>query len=240
MLIGVVFLALLGTARCYNADLATSLAGVPVVGPMISPPPTTPGYVASIGSAAPTTLPETDPRTWFPTDATADPTAPATWTAIRDFLSNTGTQAGWAEVCKKISEAAGADRAASPLGALACSADPSVTALQPFAAAVLAARAEVALWLKGAPGSSTGAIQARQGELRMLCAPEALRRLGGETGPFGQACTKALDTTYLTGDGALTFAALGEAYTLIAAELATRDPKIAPEPAFFGAQPSAK
>ena len=94
--------------------------------------------------------------------------------------------------------------------------------------------------MPGAPGASTGAIQARQGELRLLCAPENLRRLGGETGPFGLACAKALDTTYLTGDGAVTFAALGEAYTLVAAELATRDPKIAQEPAFFGDTPTSK
>lgn len=113
-------------------------------------------------------------------------------------------------------------------------ADASVTALQPFATGILARRAEVALWIKGAPGSSLGAIQGRQGELRLLCSPETLGRLGGEAGPFGQACAKGLDVSYLTGDGAATFAAMGDAYTLVAAELAKRDPKTVAAPVFFG------
>jgi hypothetical protein len=239
VLFAVVVLALFSTVRCYNADLAQSLAGLPVVGAMLAPPPATPKYVAAIGKPAATKLPETDLKKWFPTDATAEQLDPTTWTAIRDFVSNTGTQGGWAEACKLASTAAGTDRAASPaLGALACSADPAVTALQPFATAILGARAEVALWIKGAPGASIGAIQGRQGELRILCQPETLGRLGGAAGPFGQACVKALDLAYLSGNGAATFTAMGEAYTLVATELAARDPKTAAAPTFFGDPPT--
>jgi hypothetical protein len=40
--------------------------------------------------------------------------------------------------------------------------------------------------------------------------------------------------TYLTGDGAVTFTAMGDAYSLVAAELAKRDPKTVDAPVFFG------
>lgn len=232
----VVVLALLGTVRCYNADLAQSLAGVPMVGAMISPPAPVPAYVDAIGTPSPAKLPAADPKKWFPTDPTADPYDPAMWAEVREFLANAGTQAGFAEVCKQMSTAVGAERTASPtLGALACSADPSVTAVQGIGVAILAARAEVALWVKSAPGSSIGAIQGRQAELRLLCGGDTVLRLGGTTSPFGQACAKALDTGYLAGNGAATFAALGDAYTLVATELARRDPKTAAAPAFYGA-----
>jgi hypothetical protein len=232
----VVILALLGTVRCYNADLAQSLAGVPIVGAMVSPPAAVPAYVNAIGTPSPTKLPEADPKKWFPSDPAADPYDPAMWAEIREFLANAGTQTGFAEVCKQLSTAAGADRSASPaLGALACSADPSVTAVQGIGVAILAARAEVALWVKSAPGSSIGAIQARQSELPLLCSGDTVLRLGGAASPFGQACAKSLDAGYLAGDGAATFAALGDAYTLVAAELARRDPKTAAEPSFYGA-----
>lgn len=230
-----VVLALLGSAKCYNADLAQSLSGVPVVGAMIAPPPSVPAYVNAIGTAAPNSLPATDPKTWFPADPATDAYDPTTWTAIRDFLANTGTQAGFTEACKKITDAVGADRAASPaLGALACSADPSVTAVQAFPLAILAIRAEVALWVKGAPGSSIGAIEARQSEFRLLCTTDTILRLGGPTGPFGAACTKAMDTSYLAGDGAATFAAVADAYAAVTAEIAKRDPKTAAAPVYFG------
>ena len=148
-----VALSLLATSKCYNADLAQSLSGVPIVGAMIAPPAAAPAYVDTIGTPAPTSLPDTDPKTWFPTDATADPYNPTTWTAIRDFLANTGNEAGFTEACKKITDAVGADRTSEPvLGALACSEDPSVTALQAFPLALLSLQAEVALWLKDAPG----------------------------------------------------------------------------------------
>jgi len=238
----IVALSLLGTARCYNADLAASLSTVPIVGPMISPPPPPPpAYVSAIGTPAPPTLAEIDFKKWFPADATADQFDPVMWAAIRDFLSTTRTEAGWSEACKKVSAAAGADRAAAKnIGPLACSADPSVTNVQGFATAILAVQAEVALWVKGAPGSSIGAIQGRQGELRLLCSADSLRRQGTPDGPFAQACAKALETAYATGDGKATFTTLNAAYTLVATEIAKRDPKVAPEPAFFGAAPAKK
>lgn len=228
-----VLLALSGAARCYGGDPQAVLAGLPVVGAIVSPPPATPAYVASIGKEAPPALPEADPKLWFATDA-ADPLAPARWQEVASVLAAAGTKAGWTEVCKKIGAAAGGERGANPLlGALACSADPSVTALQGLAVEILAARAAVALWLRGAPGSSVAAIGARQGEVRLLCATGLPSREGSADGSLQQACTAALDTAYLDGDGPATFATLGEAYAALAAQIAQRDPKVAPEPAFF-------
>ena len=232
-----VILALIGTARCYNADLAKSLAGVPIVGPLVEPPATVPAYVNTIGTPAASALPETDFATWFPVDPAADPYNPATWKAIQSYMAHAHTQAGWAEVCKKIGEAAGGDRSAKPaLGALSCSSDGTVTEFQQFAAQVLATRAAVALWVKGAPGGALGGIQGRQGEIRLLCATTVLARQG-PTSPWTSACAKALDTSYLAGDGAATFAALGEAYTAAAAEIAKLDPTVDPEPGYFGDAP---
>lgn len=231
-----VVLALLATARCYSADLAGALAGVPIVGPMVSPPASTPGYVSNIGKPATATLPETDFSKWFTLDA-PDPYDVTLWTSIESFLANTTTQAGWTEACKKVSAAAGSGRSANPpLGALACSGDGTVTQLQGFAAKLLAAQAMVALWLKGAPGASTGAIQARQGAIRLACAVDVVARQGGSGSAFAQACAKALGVAYLSGDGATTFTALGEAYRLVAGEIARLDPTIDPEPGYFGGE----
>lgn len=231
-----VILALFGTTRCYNADLAASLGGLPIVGPMISPPATAPAYVDTIGKAAPDALPEADFTKWFAADPAADPYDPALWKVINAYMSAAGTQVGWAEVCKKIAGAAGADRAASPeLGALACSDDGTVTEFQRFAVKVMDARASVALWLKGAPGGAIGAIQGRQGELRVLCTASVVARQGPASGPWAQACAKALETAYLANDGAATFAALGEAYKIAATEIARLDPTIDQEPGYFGA-----
>ncbi|MCC6381508.1 MAG: hypothetical protein IT304_03320 [Dehalococcoidia bacterium] len=228
-----VLLALMGSARCYGADPKEVVAGLPVVGAIVSPPPAMPAYVASIGKEAPPALPEADPKQWFASDA-KDALAPARWQEVASFLAAAGTRAGWTEVCKKVSAAAGGERAANPpLGALACSADASVTAMQSLAVEVLAARAAVALWLRGAPGSSVAAIGGHQGEIRLLCATGLAAREGATEGPMQQACSRALETAYLEGDGPATFAALGEAYGALAGEIAQRDPKVAPEPAFF-------
>lgn len=230
-----VALSLFLSARCYNADMVGALGGLPIVGPMVSPPAATPGYVASMGTPAATSLPDTDPAKWFAPDAAADPYDATKWTAIQAYLANASTQAGWAEVCKKIAGSAGADRSANPqLGALACSADASVTRLQTLAIDILRAQAVTALWIKGAPGGSLGAIQGVQGEIRVFCTTDVASR--EEAGsPLVQACAKALDTAYVTGDAKATFTALGDAYTLVATEIATRDPKTAQEPAYFGA-----
>ena len=232
-----VALSLFLSARCYNTDMVGALGGLPIVGPMVSPPPATPGYVNTMGTPAATTLPEADPAKWFAADASADPYDATKWTAIQAYLANASTQAGWAEVCKKIAGSAGADRSASPqLGALACSADASVTRLQTLAVGILRAQAATALWIKGAPGGSLGAIQGVQGEVRVFCATDVTGREGADS-PLVQACAKALDTAYISGDARATFTALNDAYTLAATELAKRDPKTAQEPAYFGDQP---
>ena len=228
-----VVLALVNTARCYNADLARSLAAAPIVGPMIDPPAKTPAYVSVVGTPAASALPETDFATWFPAEPAKDAYDPVVWKAIQGYMAHAGTQAGWTEVCKKISGAAGSDRSASPaLGALACSDDGTVTEFQQFAAEVLATRAALALWVKGAPGGAVGGIQGRQGKIRILCSTTVLARQGAAS-PWGAACTRALDNSYLSGDGAASFAALGEAYTAAATEIAKLDPTVDAEPGYF-------
>lgn len=223
-------------APLYSADFAGALGGLPVVGAMVSPPPPTPKYANSIGKAAPASLPESDMKKWFApaADGSTEPYVVETWQAIAAFAANAGTRDGWAEACKKATAAAGADRAAEPLlGALACSTDGTVTALQRFAVHVLAMRAQTALFLRGVPGASLAAIQARQGELRLDCAVDLVGRLGGPAAAFGQACAKALQTAYLAADAPATFTTLGEAYATVATEIAKRDPKTAPEPSYF-------
>ncbi len=231
-----VALSLFLSARCYNADMVGALGGLPIVGPMVSPPPATPGYVRAMGTPAPATLPEADPAKWFTADASTAPYDATRWSVIQSYLANASTQPGWAEVCKKISGSAGAGRSDNPqLGALACSADPSVTRLQALAIDILRAQAATALWISGAPGGSPGAIQGAQGEIRVFCATDVTSREGAES-PLVHACAKALDTAYVAGDARATFTALGEAYTAVATEIATRDPKVAQEPAYFGAE----
>ena len=223
------------SARCYSADLAGTLGGLPIVGPMISPPPPTPRYVETIGKPAPASFPDSDMKTWFVSpEAGAEPYNIVTWRAVAAFAANATTKDGWAEACKRATAATGADRAAAPLlGALACSGDGTVTALQRFAVQLLAMRAETAFYLRGVPGASIAAMQARQGELRLTCATDVVSRQGGPESVFGQACLKALDRGYLAADTAATFAALGEAYATLAAEIAKRDTKTADQPSYF-------
>jgi hypothetical protein len=139
-------------------------------------------------------------------------------------------------VCKKAGEAAGADRSAGPkLGALACSDDPTVTQFQQFAVHLLAAQASLALWMKGDVSASLSAIQGRQSELRVLCETSIVARQGAADTPWSQACTKAVDASYLSGDGPATFTALGDAYGLVAEEIAKLDATIDAQPGYFGA-----
>lgn len=234
ILIFVVALALVGTARCYSADTEDALAGVPVIGAMIAPGPSTPAYVDTIGTPAAAALPETDFTTWFTTDAEADPHDVATWQAIEAFVAHAGTPQGWTEACQKAGSAAGGDRATNlKLAALACSSDGSVTQLQRFAADVLSAQARTALYLKGAPGASVAAIQAKQSEIRLACAYEPATRQSGEGSPVAAACAGALDAAYLSGDPGATFTALGAAYELLANEISRLDPEVDAEPGFF-------
>ena len=226
---------LLSTARCYGADLEASLGGLPIVGPMVAPVASQPAYITAIGTPAAAAPPETDLATFFPAEA-ADPYDVARWSAVRAFLATAHTQAGWTEVCKKAAAAAGADRAASPpLGALACSNDGSVTAMQQFAVKVFEAQASLALYIKGAPGAGQSAVQGLQGEIRVICTTGILGRQGGPTSPWGVACAAALDTGYLGGDAPATFKKLGEAYTAAATLLAAADATIDDAPGYFAA-----
>lgn len=230
-----VLLSFLGTARCYNADLASALGGVPVLGPIVQPPAKTPDYVKSIGTPAAVTIPESDLATFFPAEAPADPYDAKRWKDIAGFLSAASTNAGWVESCKKAAAIAGSDRASSPLiGALACSSDATVTQMQQFAAHVLAIQASVALWMKGELNGSTGAIHARQAEVRVVCATGVVSRQGPAS-PWVDVCAKALDASFTSGDGPATFSALEAAYAAAAAEIARLDPEIDAEPGFFGA-----
>lgn len=229
-----VALALLGAARCYNSDMDTS--GLPIIGAKASAK--APAYVSAMGTPAAVTLPEIDFTKWFSQEAAegvpADAYSPTTWGQVDAFFAVARTQAGWTEACKKATEAAGAERATKPeIGALACSSDPAVTPIQRFAVQILGVRAEVALWIRGVPGHGRGGVSGRQGELRLMCAVDVIAREGGADSAYARACTLALDTSYTTGDNKATFDALGQAYTLVATEIASRDPKTAAEPAYY-------
>ena len=228
-----VALMLVGTGRCYASDIEATVSGLPVVGPMVDPPPGYPAYVDTIGTPAPSGLPEADLSTWFAADQ-ADPYDVTLWREVATFVAVMDTPKGFAEACKAAGAAAGTDRASNPaLAALACSSDGTVTQLQHFAAGLLALRAEVALWYRGAPGASLGAIEARQGELRLQCEIGVGARQGAGS-VYEQACAAALVPAT---DPPALFAAIGTAYTAVAGDIATRDPDIDSEPGYF--QPAA-
>jgi hypothetical protein len=230
---GLILLSLLGTARCANADFAAALGGLPIVGPMVVPQPTTPAYIEAIGTPAPAALPEVDFAAWFAEDPAPNAAASETWQQM-DLVAITGaTASGWAEVCKKAGTAAGSDRAASPLpGALACSSDATVTQMQRFALELLGLRAAVGLWMRG--DRSIAAIQARQGQIRMTCSTQVVARQGPGENPWTGACAQALDASYLSGDGPATLDAAIAAYAGVAAEIARLDPEVDAEPGYFG------
>jgi hypothetical protein len=235
-LFALVLLAFIGTARCYNADLASAFGGLPIVGPIVQPTQPVPAYVKAIGTPAPATLPEADYATWFPAEAPEDPYSAVTWKQVDLFVPIASSTAGWAEACKAVNAIAGTGRAANPkLGALACSADATVTQMQQFAIQVLWTQASIALWMKGELNGSVSAIQARQGEIRVSCATGVVARQGADS-PWAEVCAKALDAAYLSGDGPASFAALAEAYLAAATEIARLDPEIDGEPGYFGAK----
>jgi len=228
-----VVLALLGAGRCYTANWDDAAASLPFAQAGAPPPKS----LESIGKPAAPTIPDIDFKKWFSTDPAADPYDATIWGQVAAVTAEASNQAGWTEVCKKVSSAAGGDRGASPLlGALACSSDPAVTRLQQFAVQLLSTRAALALWIRGAPGIGSGTVRAHQAEVRLTCAGDVVAREAGPSTPFGQACAKAMDNAYAAGDGKTSFTALGDAYTLVAAELAKRSPKVAQEPAYFDAK----
>ncbi len=233
--VGFLCALLLGVVGLYGMDFS---GGIPFLSP--APVPTTPAYVETIATPAPVTLPDVDMSTWFvdPVAAddgsAADPYAPTIWEQVQAFVDESQTPGGWTEACAVASTAAGSDRTADPnIGALACSDMAAVTETQQFAAMVLGARAEVALWIRGVPGHSLGGVQARQGELRLMCAIDVIAREGGPDSTYAQACGLALDASYASGDAPATFDALGQAYGLAAADIAARDTTTESEPAFY-------
>lgn len=235
VVIGVVAALLLGTASCYQLDVEDSPVAALVVPAPMTP---TPEYVSAIGTPAAVTIPDAAYDTWFAskTDPEAGPYDTTAWQEVAAFQSAAATDPGWAEACREINSAAGSDRAAEPLiGALGCSDDPSVTVIQRFALLVLGARAHTALWMRGVPGFNTASIEARLGQVRNACNGDVAGRDAAGGSPFAQACTLAGDASYREGDGSGTFEALGQAYALLAAEIARRDPTVDSEAAFFGA-----
>ena len=231
---GRLLLSLFGTARCANADFAAALGGVPFVGPMVVPQPTTPAYLEAIGTPAPAALPDVDFAVWFAEDPAPNAAASATWQQMDVAAVAGATAGGWAELCKKAGTASGADRAAAPLpGALACSSDATVTQMQRFALELLGLRAAVGLWMRG--DRSIAAIQARQGHVRISCSTHVIARQGPGENPWTQACELALDASYLAGDGPATLDAAIAAYVAVAGEIARLDPEVDAEPGYFGA-----
>lgn len=231
----ILFVALLlaGTASCYDSDVEATLGGLPVVGAIVAPKPEPPAYIATIGTPAANSLPDADVASWFPGDPEADPYDVTRWREVANSVAVMGTPGGFAEACQKANAAAGADRAANPaVGALACSADGSVTQLQQFAAELLAIQAEVALWYRGAPGSSIAAVHARQAAVRLSCDVG----LAGRQAPgsaFANACAAAAVSIDTAADLPSAFASIAAAYDAVAVAIAELDPDIDPEPGFF-------
>lgn len=193
----------------------------------------------AIGTPAAVALPESDPATWFEAAEGADPDDPKTWEAVAAFASAAGTPAGWAEACKKVGAVAGTERGTKPeLGALSCSSDLTVTQLQRFVVQLLAARAEVTLWLRGVDGHDNGMVSARLAEVRHSCENGLPSRLAGEGSPYTQACAAALEAAKLPLDGEALKTGLVEAYGLVAADLVARDASVDAEPAVVAAAAS--
>ena len=231
--LGLLCALLLAVVGLYRLD---SSAGIPFLSS--SPVATVPAYVETIATPAAVALPEIDIDTWFAdsdgAEEAVDPYDSTTWGQIAAFVEESRTPGGWAETCALATSATGGDRVEAPLpGALACSDIAAVTEVQQFAAMVLNAQAEVALWIRGVPGHSLGGIQARQGELRLMCTTAVIAREGGPESIYAEACTLALDAGYMNGDGPATFDALAAAYALAAADIAVRDATTDPEPAFY-------
>lgn len=235
VVIGAVAVLLFGTASCYQLDVEDSPVAALVFPSPVTP---TPAYVEAIGTPAAVSIPEADYADWFPGAAEPETSPPglAAWQEMAAFQAAASTAEAWAEACAEVSPVAGSDRAAEPLlGALACSDDPSVTAIQRFNLLILGARAHTELWMRGVPGFNTAGIEARLGQVRNACNGDVAGRDAADGSPFQQACALAGDSSYREGDGAATFEALGEAYAVMAAEIARRDPTVDPEAAFFGA-----
>ena len=227
LILGVV-LVFVGVLRLSTADFEN--VSIPFMSPAVAANPALISAEA-LGTPAAVSLPESDPATWFSGSTAADGSADVPWDDIQEFLAAASTPGGWAEACKSLATAAGTDRSANPpLGALACSDDPTVTELQRFAVELLAAQSEVALFLRGANGHDAGAVAGRLAEVRHSCANGLPSRQAGAESAYLVACEMSLEPLNLPGDAEALQIALGEAYGLVALDLAVRDPEIDAEP----------
>lgn len=225
---------LFGVAQLWMADFDD--VRIPFLLPADAAP-AVPASIRTLGTPAAGTPGEVDPS-WFAPAEGADPLDPDRWAALAAFAAE-AKGPGWPAACAKTSSVAGADRTANPgLGALACSGDASLAGTQRFALQILAAQAEVALWMRAVPGHSSSGVSARLGEIRFLCTAEHVAREGGPGSVYGRACTTALANPSLAAGGQALFAALDTAYREVAAEIARRDPSIEPEAGAPAATPS--
>lgn len=227
-------LALITAARCYSANWDSAVAALTFTQVAASAP----ASLDSIGKSAAPSMPDADFTKWFSTDPAADPYDPRVWADIASVTATARNEAGWTAVCAKVGAAAGADRTLKPaLGALGCSEAPAVTSLQQFAVDLLEVQAAVALWIDQAPDASVPGIASRQAKVRLDCTTLVQPLAASAGSPFTVACARAGDGAYLTGDAKTTFTALGDAYALVAAEIARQSPKVASTPAYFDTKP---
>lgn len=221
ILIFAVALLFAGVLRLSTADFDN--VEIPFLGPGEAANPAF-ASAGAIGTPAAVALPGSDMSAWFVEAADGSETP---WADIQEFAAAAGTPGGWAEACKAAGAVAGSDRAANPLlGALSCSDDVTVMGLQRFAIEILAAQAEVSLWTLGTAGHDSGAIAARLAVIRHSCANGLAARQAGAESAYAAACAMSLAATTLPGDAHALATALGEAYALVAADLAERDPTV--------------
>ncbi len=189
--------------------------------------------IEALGTPAPAPNPSFDAAALFTPPEAEDPLAPELWGPAAELLRSAGTDEGWTALCSHFAAAAGGDRTAEPLaGALACSDDPGLLPLQRLAALVLETKAQLALWLRHAPGGSRAAVEARLGEVRLRCSslPEATSEERVRS-----SCEAALALPLAPPDESEAVAALDSAYASLAEVIAERDPDIETTPAFPGA-----
>lgn len=218
----------------FLATLPAFLYGVEWGGlelPFLAPQATPPAALASLGTPAPPPEPSAQVAAVFAPPEGRDPLAPDLWRPTSSLLAAMGTPTGWAALCQAFTTATGPDRTVAPLpGALACSSDPSLLPVQRLAALLLDAKAQLALWLRGAPGSSLAAVTARQAAIRTACS--LLPETRTPNSPAALACAQALARDLTSQEPDASLAALDGAYATLADFIAARDPTTAAEPAF--------
>lgn len=226
-------LSFAATARCYNADIPSAVASVPFVGPMIIPPDAPPAYVEAIGTPAPVEdLPASEVGTWWPEEPDD---ARSTFSGMRTWLVAANTTSGWAALCGAATREVGGDRekAEVQLAGLACSADPSVTRLQQFAALVLRLDPETQLFLSGAPGSSRADIESTLAQIRVECSVGYASRALPVPAVAAACALPDSSNALAQGDTVAFLQEVVDAYHALAEEVVAQSPETAPEPAFF-------